>query len=367
MTVEIALKEFGNWIRKRREVLGIRRSELASRLGWKNLNKGCRRICSWENGTKLPPHRHHESIIQFFELRQGEFLEQISRVHFAVEEDRKYKDSSSRNSFQCEKKIAVNHALLLSVTRQIFETPAWRDITIPGAHTGLMYFGGVTITLGGLLKAWEKNLFQSSMEDGHFYCLRGGGSPLSGMQLITGFYRGETEILTLRNVFKPLAPNLGPAIKFFRSFPRLHSSWSLSQLLTHLGVVISDADIFVGDELFGVYNFADACLRLTGGEEIFFPFTAADVSKYTPTGISVSEDYGPPTSKGRIVLGNLLTGSFGAYRGDRWDFLTSEGDTWRIFPGHIQDHHGRNRVRWNQDLPPLVIETIVMRLATVEA
>ena len=138
MTANHALKEFGDWIRSRRESLGIRRSEFASRLGWKNLNKGSRRVCTWENGNRLPPDRYHCLITEVFKVSSDEFQDRISRVHAAEEEESRHTNSSHRISFLCQQNVVDHQNLLMSSTQLIFETPAWRDITIHGAHTGLM-------------------------------------------------------------------------------------------------------------------------------------------------------------------------------------------------------------------------------------
>ena len=54
MYEKTAKQAFGLWLQHQREAQNIKRSTLASALGYKNISKGCRRILELEQGEKEP-------------------------------------------------------------------------------------------------------------------------------------------------------------------------------------------------------------------------------------------------------------------------------------------------------------------------
>ena len=355
-----ALSNWGSWFRSIREQRGIKRSTLAKALGYKNMSKGCRRIVSWERGDGFPNDEHSTHIIRVLSLSQAEWLDAQHPIDQAHSKDRLFQHAQSKVEISVRQGCVENHKRLLQQVDEILETPNLSQIPIHGQHMGMMYVGGaVNMILGGLLSMWSEGLFQTERH----YLLRGGGSPLSGRQTFVGFEKEEPHsVESLTSVYRPLAPSLGPLMQHVRQLKTEYSVWSLSQYLAVLGVDVPSVEIHTEDGLLGMYTPKNASLELSNSSEwgegvTQFPLLRKDLKTQIKPSFSTSTVYGPSKEKGRLVVGNILTGQMGAWKGERWSFEGNSG-SWTLRPGQICLNE-IPLIYWERDLPSLVAQHLV--------
>ena len=130
------------------------------------------------------------------------------------------------------------------------------------------------------------------------------------------------------------------------------SQWSLSQLLSQLGVSLEPAAIFHCGQPFATYDFNNSVLSIEG-REIVFPLQKHDAHQYHRTTVTTEADWGQPGSGGRIVLGDLLTGQLGSYRGEK-STVDHHTGSWTLKPGVLCRPDGCPVLSWTADIPPMV-------------
>ena len=213
--------------------------------------------------------------------------------------------------------------------------------------------------LGGLVSMWSDGLFQTSTH----YLLRGGGSPLSGRQTFVGFKKKKPHAVeALNSVYRPLASHLGPLMQRVRQLRTEYSVWSLTQYLAILGVEVPSVSIYTDEQILAVYTPKNASLEFSdcanwGDERIEFPLLRKDLKTQTKNSFSTSAVYGPPKERGRLIVGDVLTGQMGAWKGERWSYLGKCG-RWKLEPGKICLNEV-SLIYWDQDLPCLVAQYLV--------
>ena len=151
-----ALSSWGTWFRRVREQRGVKRSTLATALGYKNMSKGCRLIVSWERGDVFPNEENSNHIMQVLNLSQAQWLEAQKSVDEALSKDRMFDQAQENVEKSIRKALVENHTLLLQHVDDILECPNLSQIPIHGQHMGMMYVGGaVNMILGGLVSMWS--------------------------------------------------------------------------------------------------------------------------------------------------------------------------------------------------------------------
>jgi transcriptional regulator with XRE-family HTH domain len=362
MYIEKAKIDFGKWLCEEREAKGLRRSKLAAALGYRNINKGCRRIMAWEKGDSEPDTSQCEVLQSFLGIPQAIWETKVAERERVKEKGKDYIGADWSIRKQTESHLATYTGLLLKNEERIATAASWRHIHLHGLKLGLLYIGGSTcIHLGSLLGAWKERKFHGDTEKGEFWLLGGFCSPLSGMHSVRGFYRSTGETKTLKYLFKSAPSIIGPLVSIFRKGSMGSSGWSLPQLLAQLKVPVAPAEIHYEGELIGHYDFHKAELKLED-DNIRFPLRLEDTHRPETPDIHSEEKWGPPTHKGRVVIGNLLTGSFGAWEGEQWTVSTEEG-RWSLCPGHAVRPNGMPAIRWTADIPPLVQCWLVRHLS----
>ena len=355
-----AYKEFGQWLEDQRKRSNLSRSQMAKKIGYSNLGKGSRRIHDWENGKDFPSKKYSQKIIRALKIPIEQWTAQIEKIHGGTQRDESFEELKTRILQQTKQDLILNIPLLMDKVEEISKVPNWSHIHLPGLEFGLMYIcGATTVQLGALLTTWKEGKLYKTTDDGDFYLLSGGGSPLSGMHKFIGFYRGKTTIQTHRSLLTGLGPFLGPVIQEFKTHNQLSSQWSLPQLLSQFGVYISDATIYHEEVEIGTYNFSKSTLYWKN-EEIQFPLQKEDAYYFNEQNRTITEEWGPPTENGKLIIGNILTGQAGAWQGEKWE-IQFDAQKWVIRPGALCNPQGFPEISWDMDIPPLVQEWIAKK------
>ena len=366
MYEETAKKEFGVWLQQERESKDIKRSTLASALGYKNTNKGCRRILKLEQGEMEPTEEQKDVLLSTLRISTVEWAEKRAVVDQAKKRARRYSTASSTIVQQTEEFLAHESTLLLQQHKLIQATSHWKHIHLPGQRFYMMYMGGgASVQLGPLLDIWSTGGLQTQRPEGDFFVTSGQCSPLSGRHTVDGFFRETGHRKRLKNLDRGIATSLiGKALTPLRQGAMGTSAWSLPQLLAQLKRPIQPAEIFWQDDLHGQYDFHTATLQWKG-EEISFPLLTKHAHSTTYADYSVEEKWSTPTRQGRIVLGDILTGQFGSYLGEQHTVQTTSGH-WTLHPGFAQDPAGFPQIRWTADLPPLVQVWLIQNITSIQ-
>jgi hypothetical protein len=328
----------------------MRRSTLVSALGYGNLNKGCRRLLTWERGEHMPTSEQLLMLRDALGVGASAWDEQMEVLEAAA----MYKRADWLIQRQTRALLACHYERLLDHADAINVIPSWRHIHLPGLTMGLMYVRGSTyIPLGGLIAAWRSGALCADTEDGRFFAMTGGGSPLTGTQRFMGFIEGQSEVQWRSDVH--LIGPLVSSIPTWRTLSQTKSSWSLPQFLAQLGVEIPPARIWCHGDERGSYDFHRAVLTWDG-TEVAFPLGLDDAATAVELDMQVTEERQP--HRKRLVIDDLLAGKSGAWNGERWT-VEAAGGSWQIRPGCAENPQGYPVLRWDRELPPLVGAWIV--------
>ena len=324
-----AQRQFGEWLRGVREQRGLRRPEVARALGYTNISKGCSRLAGWERGDAHPDHHFHSPLRTVLQVPQEEWASRLAEREQQRRHADPFKASTHDQLTQVRQDLARHCDLLLEHHSAIAATPHWRDIQLPGLHFGIMYVGGITtVYLGDLLDAWAAGALQVLDHEGQLiWLLSGGASPLSGSHSVHGFFRHNRECTDFKSGFRgTIAGPLSDIIRRTRATDHGHSSWNLSQLLSHLGVPLAPSTLSGSNGVLGQYDFTTATLSWRGTLERFPLLSAKPPST--------------PSSKP----------------------MKASPDKWSRLPGYLRDPLGYPQVRWSRSLPSPVQDWLVQSM-----
>lgn len=296
---------------------GLKRSEVARQIGYKNLNKGCRRIIEWIDAEKVDSDIYGDRFLEVLGVTREALHQENLRHHRLWASTVIYRE----NNF--EYRMLTRHVnLLLEHQEQICSIEQWGQIHLPDIGLFTMYVNTPSIRLGQLLNSW----IDTPMRQGDFFILKVIGSPLSGSHHVYGFDRNNPIQLEKRGrIFNRLLDGI-------QLFPQKHkrlSTWSLGQLLVKLGVELPPTKIYVERDEIGEYDYASQTLTLHG-TTYSFHYTLSKILDRTRKVIH-------PT------LNNVV-----------------------LYKQNLQ-LKGRILCHWDQDLPPTVAEQVAKVLLDVNS
>jgi hypothetical protein len=202
-----------------------------------------------------------------------------------------------------------------------------------------------------LLQAWSEGRLIAQTDDGPVWIFSGGCSPLSGWNTLHGFNYRTRNCKGYRHLFRPASKEIGAMIRHCRDTGMGLSNWSLPQLLSQLGVPTEPANLKLQGKEWGRYDFTTGELALDN-ETICFPVLASDSHTFHRAGFGVEASW-DKTKGRRVVIGDLLTGQHGVYRGEQWVVEHKTG-RWVLKPGVLYRPDGYPILSWDSDIPPMV-------------
>ncbi|MEC7986620.1 MAG: helix-turn-helix transcriptional regulator [Myxococcota bacterium] len=353
MYKKYAQEQFGEWLRGCREERQKKRGALAKAIGYQNLSKGSNRIVRWEKGEEDPDPKYHAAIQDFLEIPPRLWEEKRAvRAQWTT-----LAEAYQRSKLQVEEHVQAllaNHSdFLLSHQETILQTSNFRHIQLHGLLFSMAYIGGgSTVQLGALLKAWGMGNLQTEK----VRIFSGGCSPLSGRHQMRGFSRTDRTIGTYQSLFPRASAEIGPMIALCKKMGMGMSHWSLAQLLAQFGISIDKAEIYAGQRLWGSYDFHRSVLSVAG-KEISLSLSLESALSFQPTHVE-SEEHWEASRGRRVSIGDISTGQFGVYQGDRWSIREEEG-IWSLKAGQLIDPEGFPVLRWTADIPTAAQEKLV--------
>ena len=177
----------------RRAEVGLRRSEVAKRMGYRNQSKGSSRIADWEAGRSLPDRGRVLALAAALEVDSDAMQRLVTRTveRNALERDR------ACQALAVDERVVAQHLDLLMLHRdRIITTPAWRDTPVATGRVSVAYFGAERLGLGLLLWGWSHGHLLAPTERGVLHVVSLGGSPLTGRHSLRGF---DSETLEFRS------------------------------------------------------------------------------------------------------------------------------------------------------------------------
>jgi len=295
---------------------GLKRSEIARQIGYKNLSKGSRRIIDWIEAEKVDPDIYGDRFLEVLGVTREALHQENMRHHRLWASTVIYRE----NNF--EYRMLARHVnLLLEHQERICSIEQWAQIHLPDIGLFAMYVTTPSIRLGQLLKSW----IDTPMRQGDFFILKGIGSPFSGRHHVYGFDRNTPEKLERREqVFSRMSDVIGQ----FNPRDKRLSTWSLGQLLVKLGVELPPTKIYVERDEVGQYDYISQTLTLHG-KTYNFHDTLSQILDHT-----------------RKVIHPTLNNAV-------------------LYKQNIQ-LKGRILCHWDQDLPPTVAEQVAKVLLDVD-
>ncbi len=228
-------------------------SELATQIGYSNLNKGIRRLKAWIESNDVPNSKEGKAFLKLL----GTSHEEIDALNVARQQ--RIDDSIIYTKTRVAETILTHNAeLLLKHAANIRDTPNWSGIHIPGIGGWFAWIPPRKMDLGQLVWNWDQEILRR----GDDFFLSVSGSPLSGRHSAVGFNKNTPEeLFRVSRLFDTLGPN----IKHFRkagSPSNSDADWSIGQLVTHLGGTVPPTEIFVERTCIGIYHHDTQTLRL---------------------------------------------------------------------------------------------------------
>ena len=285
-------------------------SKMAQAIGYKNINKGCRRIYTWLRKSEIPNTPEGERLLNLLPITRTT-LNEINSTHRQVVQSMQV----YRQNFFAHQLLRQHYDLLINNVDQIVRRKPWFQVHLP--YTGVfMYYATVpSIRLGQLLQAWVDGRMQ--LDD--FMAVRVVGSPLSGSHRAQGFYRNNpNNWVTRPQVF----PRLLDAIKDFHPSSFEGTRWSLGQVVSDLGGVLEPTKIYQERHEVGRYDYSTRTLTIKG----------------------VRKD---------------LTHCF--QQANQPQSIGSHFNEVTMYKQNLQVHN-KILCHWNQDLPPVVAQEVATQL-----
>jgi hypothetical protein len=325
-------------------------------MGYQNLSRGCSRIADWEAGRAVPRGDRAWVLQQALEV-DAEPIEGLLAAFLAAgkrarsahhkEEVRRWQVGRAELVL-----LARHRGLLLQHAPAILDNPAWSEVRIAAAQVGLAYIGGCSLTLGGILRSWLDGTGVVDHPDGPLYALCVSGSPLSGRNSVLAFGEDGKLVSTRDPGFKR---RVLPMLEHARSQERGTSAWSLSQVLSALGVSVPDL-LFCEPDGAEVWRYNHASMTVHGAEG------TADLSLLfeTDTGEARWTANWDETRTGRrITIGQISPLRRGSFRGDGLAWSDSQGRKWTAPRGCLVRSSGAVVFTLDAIAPPAVLSWMV--------
>lgn len=349
-------EQFGKWLLAYRESKGWRRPQLAERMGYKNLSKGCSRIADWESGRDMPrgdrpevlkealgdPGPKYEELLNAFNVERRR---QIALGY--AEESRVYGVEWSEMRM-----LAEHHQVLLDNAEVILERPEFYRIHLVRNRVRVAYIGGASLCLGALLEGWLDGSLISKLGGEPLHVLSVGMSPLSGS--VSGF--GFLSDGKLKNTGNPALKSVtGELLQKMRGLDGGVTGWNLGQLLATLGVTLPEVSIGrKGEEPLWRYDFSSFTMRSPDGEvdvSLLFGDREPDASW------AQRWERGPG-----LTIGQLSPLKQGIFVGSKLKWVDSKDREWVATPGRLVGSNGAGEFHLDGLLPPAVLVWVSERL-----
>ncbi|MEC7946944.1 MAG: hypothetical protein VX265_05205 [Myxococcota bacterium] len=336
-------REVGARLRARREALGLKRSAVATALGYRTLSQGARRIADREAGIPGPL-LDEDKYYGLMEETPGEFRARL----FRAEDIEVRIQHLGKDVMAMERRLLQVHAeRVLRCAASICRTPALAGVRSPAMGLRVLWMGGGSLSLGALAGAWAAgSLVANTQDHGPVYIFDGAGSALSGAGRCTGVDGAGT----LREIRQSPTRFLGGQGPWRSRHPPPLSPLSLADALVALGARVPAvhfhllaADARPLPELLAVYDPNTGRFRTQAGE-------ARTLAVVPPSDVSVQRTYGGVSVGGSPPRPLQLTPGWhlGAFQEEQ---LVHRSGL-RLAGGRIQADGGRYPVKISGPCPP---------------
>jgi len=359
-------RDIAEMIKTAREALGLSRRQVAARMGYSNLDKGCARIAHWEKGAKSLRGDRPKVLALALDLPPTTLTDLVNREEEILAEAAQA-DATRRahDAGVIQKEIealATQIDGLLGSLESLQRVDAAMNARVLGAAYAGAFIGAGAISLGALLRAWWHGAWTLPCDccGQTAYVYKASGSPLSGANSVHGFCR---ENPTPRRVYLPTGLTF---LQFLRDGmdqgigggPDASAAcWSVGDVLA--GVGLGGVDVGIsrpGGAPVAVWSDQHQRLTLeTASTPVYFPRIppsdqGPDVGEpqWRPT-------HGPAREGGRVVIGALTPLRFGAWRGDRLALANGDGRGDYATAGHLLAKDGTPLLVFEGTLPSRVI------------
>ena len=347
-------------IRDARVRAALSRRELATRMGYRNVSKGCARLASWERGEDVPRGDRAGCLARALPTSAREILAAVAREVEAQGHAQETQSSVARADRQAtdeEARLLVTHREALS---RALRSPdgAWLHATrLSCARVSLAYIGGRVLRLGELLSLWDKGALHApcGCHGASMPVFAVAGSPLSGTHHLRGVCSVTGEVVVGRHSASTLLEFVRPVLGLLGD--EAPPGPPLDGALRQAGCVPPPIHMGrLGGDRLGTWFGEDEVLRDPDGAVLA-------VLPWAPVEGQWAAARGPARSGGHMVLGSLYPPRFGAWRAEECVVKTAPHTCWRAAPGHLMGPDESPKVLWSRRPPPRVIAWLVHHLA----
>ena len=364
-------QELGEWISRARAAAGLHPREVATRMGYRKLDRGMARLARWERGEdgvwgdRIPLLAAAlgapvEELL-CFGRRELDLL-----AASQVEADRR--GAADQSALDAERGLLGRHAAsLLELVRSDDALARVPDVVLRSTGFSIMLMGAGYFSLRALLGAWRSGRLTLECDccGGPLLLTWVWGSPLSGTHRLRGSCASTGRLHTprLRRPGMMLANLVSPVLEVHREvLERRRAGEAPPQDLT-----LAEALGFLG------YDVGQVSIRDGSGSPlaIFEPVSGAitpvegamrpvgDKADAAELALQVVTQRGPSRIGGMPVIGSLAPLSFGCWTGEVMKLVGPDKRVWRLHPGHLEDSDLRV-VAWFDDPVPVAVAAWVI-------
>jgi transcriptional regulator with XRE-family HTH domain len=337
----------------------LSRREVALRMGYQNVAKGCSRIAEWERGDDVPRGDRPARLAEALPDAADAIMAAIDVEAGASEEARSTEDrvaTGDRQAADREAQLLVTHRAALTAALELPDGAWLRPTRLSCARVSLAYIGGRMLRLGELLELWAAGHLHAPCpcHDRPMPVFAVAGSPLSGTHRLRGVCSVSGEVVAGQHQEQTLLSFVRPALGRLRAAPG--PGPSLEVALRASGCPASPAPIRrLGGALFATWCGEEEVLRAPDG-------AVMAVLRWDGEHSSWEAIRGPCRSGGAPVIGSLSPVTFGAWRGEHLVVTPAPHRAWRAAAGHLADPLGRPRLTWTCQPPPRVVAWLAREL-----
>jgi len=363
----------GAWITRAREMAGYDRRAVASRMGYRNVDRGMSKLARWERGDdavrgdRIPVlaaalGRPPAALTRFARKEQAALEAAELDVRRRRDADRRALDAEWWLLARCTVPLLVRLHRDLSLD----QVP---DVVLRSTGWSIMLMGGGHFSLRSLLRAWRSGLLTVPCRccGGPLLLTWVSGSPFSGAHRLAGICESTGQY---RTTSMPSAESItglvGPVVDVDRKAAAQQSQAGPRQRY----------DITLAEAL-GAFGFEVMQVRLrdrAGKVMGLYDPRSGIISDLTPSGrshraeeaqvahsIQVVTRRGPAREGRRPMIGSLAPLTFGTWQGDAVELVDEAGGTWRLHPGYLEDPEMQVAAWFDAPVPPIVALWVIGR------
>ncbi|MFC1482171.1 helix-turn-helix domain-containing protein [Myxococcota bacterium] len=361
--VTIIRRELGEWLSRARSSVGLHRREVASRMGYRNLDKGMARLARWEKGEDAVWGDRIPALANALEVPIEELANfgqrELEAVAVAKKASEKRREANKK-ALDAEWNLLASHCTsLLGLVWDAGDMVQIPGVVLRSTGWSIMFNGGGHFSLWTLLAAWSARRFVlvCGCCGGPLYLTWVSGNPLHGGHRLAGIceYTGQYRTVGLP-VGQSLSSFTRPVIEKQREFMKLcpggvRPDLTLAEALGNLGNEVAQVPIRDPQgKAMAIFDPATGIITQLGNSE-GNPKKRADLTLRVVTRWRARSS--------RPEIGCISPLVLRGWVAEGLELVGPENRVWQLYPGYLEDPDLRVVAWFDAPVPPTVASWVV--------